>query len=110
MSRKAKRTPIIRKFSLWLHLGIVAVSWHVLSGVAWAAGGPPATKLVNVADTRMMEPGISKWIAEMYNTNLWLYGLTAVVIMALMGLILGLAFDRLMALTGIDLSKLEHHE
>ena len=82
----------------------------LISSEALAAGGKPATKLINVADTRAMASGLSKWIADIYNSNLWLYGLTVVVIMAAMGAILGLLFDRLVVLVGIDLGKLDHHE
>jgi len=77
----------------------------------WAAGGgKPATKLVNVADTRGMEPGFSKWIADVYNTDLWLFGLVVVVLMAGMGFILGMSFDKLLSLLGLNLGKLDHHE
>ena len=76
---------------------------------AWAAAGP-ATKLVNVADTRNMPPGLSKWIADLYNGNLWGYGAVVVLVMAAMGYILGSGFDRLMGLVGINLGRLEHHE
>ena len=83
----------------------------LLGSEAWAsAGGKPATKLVNVADTRLMEPGLSKWIADMYNQNLWLYGLTVVLVMAGMGLVLGFGFDKIIGLLGIDLGKIEHRE
>lgn len=77
---------------------------------AWAVGGAPATKLVNVADTRNMAPGLGRWIAELYNTDYWLYGLVVVVTMIVMGLVLGLGFDRLLAMIGIDLGRLEHAE
>jgi hypothetical protein len=77
---------------------------------AWAVAAAPATKLVNVADTRAMAPGPGKWIADLYNSNYWLYGLIVVVTMAAMGLILGMGFDRLMSLIGINLGRLEHQE
>jgi len=77
---------------------------------AWAAGAAPATKLVNVADTRNMPPGIGRWIAGLYNTDYWMYGLVVVVTMVVMGLVLGLGFDRLLAMIGIDLGRLEHAE
>jgi hypothetical protein len=77
---------------------------------ALAVGEPPPPKLINVADTRNMAPGVSKWIADIYNGNLWLYGLTVVSIMAGMGYVLGSGFDRLMGLAGIHLGRLEHHE
>jgi hypothetical protein len=75
-----------------------------------ASGGKPATKIYNVADTRGMEPGLSKWIADIYNNNLWLFGTLIVVMMGGMGLIIGLGMDKLVALLGINLGKLDHHE
>jgi hypothetical protein len=94
--------------------GWVAAAWSfglwLMASPVLAAGGKPATKLVNVADTRMMEPGFNKWVADIYNSSHWQYGLLAVAIMAAMGLILGLSFDRLIGLLGIDLGKIEHHE
>ncbi len=77
---------------------------------AMAAGGKPATKIVNVADTRTLAPGISKWIADIYNTSYWQFGILTVVLMAGMGLILGYGCDRLMGLLGLDLGKIKHHE
>jgi hypothetical protein len=75
-----------------------------------AGGGKPATKLVNVADTRNLEPGLSKWIADLYNASHWQYGLLVVVLMAVMGLVLGYGSDQLMKLLGINLGKIRHHE
>ena len=74
------------------------------------ASAPPATKIINVADSRAMAPGLGKWIADVYNSSYWLYGAVVVVSMAGMGFILGMGFDRLISLLGIDLGKLEHHE
>jgi hypothetical protein len=87
-----------------------ALVWLFTPLEALAAGGKPATKLVVVADTRDMAPGFSKMIADLYNTNLLLFGLAVVVVMAVMGAVLGFAFDRGMALLGINLGKLDHHE
>ena len=70
----------------------------------------PATTLAKVADTAGMEPGVSKWIADLYNSNLWIFGLVTVVVMASMGAVLGFAFDRLLSLLKLDLGKLDHHE
>jgi hypothetical protein len=75
-----------------------------------AGGGKKATKLVQVVDTRAMEPGFTKWTADVYNESLWAYGLLVVATMTLMGVTLGFAFDRLVGLLGIDLGKLRHHE
>jgi hypothetical protein len=85
---------------------LVAACGQVLA----AGGGKAATKLVNVADTRALPPGYSRWVADIYNTNLWLFGLLVVVVMVLMGLVLGLAFDKAIGLLGINLGKLDHHE
>ncbi len=87
----------------------LSASLYGLAGQALAAGGKPATKLVNVADTRTLS-GITKWIADVYNTDLWLYATVVVITMAALGLILGTAFDRIFMLFGIHLGKLEHHE
>jgi len=75
-----------------------------------AAGAAPAEKLVNIADTRALGPGISKWIADVYNTSYLSFGLLVVISMALMGLILGLCCDRLVGLLGLNLGKMQHHE
>jgi len=75
-----------------------------------AGGGKPATKLVSVSDTRHLS-GVALWIGDIYNENLWLYGLLIVVTMALMGLILGTLFDKLLVVVlKLDLGKLDHHE
>jgi hypothetical protein len=82
-----------------------------LQGVhGFAAGAAPAEKLVNIADTRGLTAGLTKWIADIYNTSYWTYGFAVVVIMALMGLILGLLCDRLVGMLGLNLGKLHHHE
>lgn len=91
-------------------LALAVAIWWWMPATAWAAGGgKPATKLVSVADTRAAT-GLAKWAGDVYNTNLWLYGLVVVVVMAGMGLILGLIFDRLLVLMGLELGKLDHHE
>jgi hypothetical protein len=93
--------------------------WRRLAAAAfmmwvWAfqalASAPPASKIINVADSRALGSGLAKWIADIYNSNYWLYGAVVVVSMAGMGFILGMSFDRLVSLLGIDLGKLEHHE
>ncbi len=85
------------------------VVW-LAAGDLLAAGGKPATKLVNVADTRALPPGFTKWVADLYNTSHWLFALVVVVVMSGMGLALGLLCDRLVALLGINLGRLSHHE
>ncbi len=82
----------------------------VMTGSAFAAGGPPATKLINVVDTRGLESGPSLWVSQIYNDSFPLFGLLVVVVMATQGAILGFGFDRVMNLLGLDLGKLSHHE
>ena len=77
---------------------------------ALAAPAKPAKKLVNVADTRALPPGLTRWIADVYNTSYWAFGLLVVVLMAAMGLVLGFGFDRLIGKLGINLGRIEHHE
>ena len=79
-----------------------------LQGIAMAA--ETAEKLVNIADTTTLAPGLSKWIAGVYNTSYLNYGLLVVVTMAGMGLVLGLLCDRLVSTLGLNLGKMEHHE
>ncbi|MEW5795294.1 MAG: TSUP family transporter [Candidatus Zixiibacteriota bacterium] len=51
----------------------------LITGSALAAGGgKAATKIYNVADTRAMTAGLFKWIADIYNSSLFLFGLTIV--------------------------------
>ena len=90
--------------------GMMVLMWLGTIEAMAAGGGKPATKLVNVADTRGLSPGISKWIADIYNASHWQFGLLVVAVMALMGLVLGLGSDRIMGLLGIDLGKIKHHE
>ncbi len=80
------------------------------TGTAWAAGGPPATKLINVVDTRALDSGPGLWVAQVYNENFVLFGAVVVVVMVVQGLVLGFGFDRAIHLLGLDLGKLSHHE
>lgn len=82
----------------------------VVAFEARAAPAKAAKQLVNIADTRTLPAGPVRWIADVYNTSHWEYGLLVVIVMAAMGLILGYGFDRLVARLGIDLGRLEHHE
>jgi hypothetical protein len=51
-----------------------------------------------------------KWVVNLYNDNMILYSIVALVIMTLMGCILGFATDRFLELLGFETKKLEHHE
>ncbi len=104
MSRRARSVLSVARAAL---AGLATLA---VSGTAWAAGGPPATKLINVADTRGLEAGPGLWSAQIYNESFLLYGGTVVAVMVAQGLILGFGFDRAMHMLGLDLGKLEHHE
>jgi len=91
---------------VWALLWVV----YFAGSPAFAAGGKPAEKLVNVADTRAMQPGLSMWIADVYNSNLWLYAVVVVLLMGFMGVILGFGFDRLLVMMGLEFGRLDHHE
>ncbi len=87
-----------------------ALAGALFATSALAAPAKPASQLVNVADTRALPPGLTRWVADVYNTSYWLFGLLVVVIMVAMGLGLGYGCDRLMARLGINLGRIEHHE
>jgi hypothetical protein len=90
---------------------VLAVLFLSLQGTeAMAAGAAPAEKLVNVADTRDLGPGLAKWTGDLYNTSLLNFGLAVVLVMAGMGVVLGLLCDRLVGFLGLDLGKMQHHE
>lgn len=90
--------------------GAALLTWAVALPALAAGGGKGASKLVNVADTRALESGISRWIAGVYNESFWLFGLLVVAVMVGMGLILGMLTDKAMGLFGINLGKMSHHE
>ena len=95
----------------WLRRLAAAILTFCLSAVpALAGGGASESTLVNVADTRGLPPGLSRWIADVYNQSLWLYGLTVVLVMAGMGLVLGLLTDRLVGMLGVHLGRTTHWE
>ncbi len=85
-----------------------AAVW-LLAASAWAGGGKPAGKLVHVADTRGTS-GLTRWVADVYNDSYLLFALVVVLVMSGMGLLLGVASDKVMGMLGIDLGRMEHHE
>lgn len=90
---------------LWLCATIGAS----LPSLAWASG-EAAGNLIVVADTRRVS-GVLKYIANVYNTDPWLFAVWAVVITAVWGAILGFLMDFIMERSGLDLKSrkiLEH--
>lgn len=75
-----------------------------LPSALWAAG-EKAVDLVVVADTRVLHSGILKYFSDLYNTNIVLFAVWAVVLTAAYGGILGLLMDLIMSRTGIDLKS-----
>ena len=74
------------------------------------AGSSSRERLVNVADTAKLTPGLSRWIAEVYNASYLQFGFLVVAVMTLIGITLGYCCDRLMSFLGLDLGKIQHHE
>ncbi len=66
------------------------------------AGGEKATDLVVVADTRVLG-GFNRYLADLYNHDLWLFAIHAVVLTTILGGTLGLLMDAIMKRIGIDL-------
>ena len=71
----------------------------------WAAGGEPVAELVVVADTRVIDSAIMRYFADLYNTNIAMFAVWAVVLTAAYGCFLGWLMDKLMGLTGLDLKS-----
>lgn len=81
-----------------------AAAATLLPRLVWAAG-EKATDLVVVADTRIISSGIMRYFADLYNTNVVLFAVWAVVLTAAYGCFLGVLMDKIMALTGLDLKS-----
>jgi hypothetical protein len=79
--------------------GAVGALLPSLSRAAEEAGD-----LVVVADTRVLK-GFSLYLANLYNENVWMFAVWAVVLTALLGGFLGLSMDAIMSRVGLDLSK-----
>lgn len=99
------------QLTTWARAGGAALcSWTLAVPALAAGGGKGASKLVNVADTRQLEPGLSRWMAGVYNESYWLFGLLVVAVMVGMGVVLGMATDKAVSMLGINLGKISHHE
>ena len=68
------------------------------------ASGEAAGNIVVVADTRRVT-GFMKYLSNMYNTDIWMYAVWAVVMTAALGCILGFLMDFIMSRTGLDLKS-----
>lgn len=81
--------------------GLFALVQMALPNLLWAAG--KTSELVVVADTRMLHGGITRYFADVYNTDPVLLATWAVVLTAGYGCVLGLVMDFIMSHTGLDL-------
>lgn len=85
-------------------LAAVTMALTMIPDALWAAGGK-ASELVVVADTRVLGDGVMRYFADLYNTNITMFAVWAVVLTAVYGCMLGVLMDKLMALTGLDLKS-----
>jgi hypothetical protein len=69
------------------------------------AGGDKANELVVVADTRLIDSSLVKYIANLYNFNQVLFATWAVILTAAYGCFLGVLMDFIMSRTGLDLKS-----
>lgn len=83
--------------------GLLAVL-VLLPSLAWAAGGGGAGEIVVVADTRQLT-GANFYFSELYNDNMWMFAVWAVILTTVAGAVLGTVMDFIMKRTGIDLTK-----
>jgi len=81
---------------------VLTALWLTAPELLWAAG-KKASELVVVADTRVIESGVLKYFANLYNTNILLFAIWAVVLTAVYGAFLGWLMDQIMERTGLDL-------
>ena len=82
-----------------------AVGAQVFASLPAWASGEKLSEIVVVADTRVLNNPVFRYIADTYNTNLWLFAVWSVVLTALFGALLGFLMDWLMNKTGLDLNS-----
>ena len=87
--------------------GVLAALLCLVPAIARAGGGK-ATDLVVVADTRALS-SLNHYLATLYNQDMWLFAVWAVVLTTLLGVILGVLMDIIMSRVGLDLGKSAGH-
>jgi hypothetical protein len=85
-------------------LALVTMAYLLVPEVLWAAGGGGDAPIVVVADTRVVH-GVLHYFSNLYNTDILLFAIWAVVLTAAYGGFLGFVMDKLMGLTGLDLKS-----
>jgi hypothetical protein len=84
-------------------IGVLTSILVWIPAVVWA-GGPKAAELVVVADTRRLT-GVQHYFANLYNENILLFAIWAVILTAALGSGLGFLMDVIMEHTGLDLKS-----
>jgi len=85
-------------------LALVTMACLMVPEVLWATGGGGDAPIVVVADTRVVH-GVLHYFSNLYNTDILLFAVWAVVLTAAYGCFLGVLMDKLMGLTGLDLKS-----
>ncbi|MGA8017720.1 MAG: DVU0150 family protein [Desulfobacterales bacterium] len=86
-------------------LALVTMACLMVPEVLWAAGGGGGAPIVVVSDTRVIHGSIMRYFSNLYNTDILLFAIWAVVLTAAYGGFLGFLMDKLMGLTGLDLKN-----
>jgi hypothetical protein len=85
-------------------LAFVALASLLIPDLAMAAGGK-VEMLVVVADSRVVQSPITLFFLDMYNSSPLGFGILCVILTAVLGGVLGIAADQIMAHTGLDLTS-----
>lgn len=88
-------------FRRLMTMAVTAALW--LPSLALAAGGG-GHSIVVVADTRRVS-GFMKYLSNLYNTDIFMFAVWAVVMTAILGCTLGFLMDFIMERTGLDLKS-----
>lgn len=83
--------------------GSLTALWLLLPRIV-LAGGDKATNIVVVADTRRVT-GILHYFSDLYNSNIMVFAVWAVVLTVALGCTLGFLMDFFMERTGLDLKS-----
>lgn len=93
-----------------LFSGVVFLLALAVGRTVHAVDTGPDAVVRPAADTTAPVSGLSGWVVSLYHHDLFLYGLTVVAVMAVMGIAIGFAMDYFVSRLGIDLGRLEHRE
>jgi hypothetical protein len=90
---------MMKRLGKWWVWMVAAILWMPSLAMAADEG---ANELVCVADTRVVS-GVEKYFADLYNFNILMFAIWAVVLTAAYGSFLGWLMDAIMSRTGLDL-------